>query len=381
MARLLQAASRFGLNPSDMMADLLRGGTPAPPIPSPVPHWQVAIDRKFEALGHLQSLLATPDKSVHFRDATDLSDREAIARLVKQADVAATLRNMGYTSDVKALRHAQVYSFNAETIGAIRMASLAIPHESPLTAVKTPTTGSGWFWFGEPIPLAASPIASDTLDALLWSWVNTAPRAESPAIMFSAYVVTRKGSGRLGQCLPSTRWFWPVDMSYDEMMRHNAASYDLDYPPDGNPVMSEGIQLAGREETLRVVGELSLFFLAACLWMQQRVVVSAPGHVERHARKRYVREHQLQEPPTVQVVALRRTERAPAEPGADPDGQAAARTYSHRWIVGWETGGFARLQPVGPGRKDRKLIWIAPFPAGPKDKPLRMRPKVYAVVR
>jgi hypothetical protein len=101
-----------------------------------------------------------------------------------------------------------------------------------------------------------------------------------------------------------------------------------------------------------------------------------PGHVERHARKRYQREFKLPETPTVQVVALRKTARTPVE-DAPADRAASAREYHCRWIV----QGHARLQACGPGRKDRKLIWIDPHPAGPADKPLKIKTKVYAVIR
>jgi hypothetical protein len=123
---------------------------------------------------------------------------------------------------------------------------------------------------------------------------------------------------------------------------------------------------------------LSLFFVMACLWFRQTVPVltKEPGHVERHAKKRYVRDHKLKDMPTVQVVALRKSLRVPAESAPD-DRQATARQYQCRWIV----KGHPRLQPCGPGRKDKKLIWIEAYPKGPADKPLRTRERVYAVIR
>ena len=53
--------------------------------------------------------------------------------------------------------------------------------------------------------------------------------------------------------------------------------------------------------------------------------------------------------------------------------------WSMRWMVGLETGGFWRKQPVGPGRSERKLTWINPYMKGPDDKPLVIRPTVHTV--
>lgn len=48
-----------------------------------------------------------------------------------------------------------------------------------------------------------------------------------------------------------------------------------------------------------------------------------------------------------------------------------------RWIV----SGHFRHQPYGPQSSLRKVIWIAPYIAGPVDKPLHIRERVTAIVR
>lgn len=67
----------------------------------------------------------------------------------------------------------------------------------------------------------------------------------------------------------------------------------------------------------------------------------------------------------------------PAEPAhasrPDPDDGNGKRRYSCRWIV----SGHYRSQPVGPGRAQRRRIWIAPYIAGPEDKPLVIKPIVH----
>jgi len=169
------------------------------------------------------------------------------------------------------------------------------------------------------------------------------------------------------------------------MLDGNGRSWDADYGPGS--ALADDPLLVGRDATLLCVRELSTFFAMACVWFRQTVAASgkkrgepvlstADGHVERHAKKRYVREHKLSDPPTVQVVALRRTARVGAAEQTRAE-RASAREYSCRWIV----RGHPRLQACGPGRKDRKTIWIEAHPAGPEGKPFRTREKVFAVVR
>jgi hypothetical protein len=182
--------------------------------------------------------------------------------------------------------------------------------------------------------------------------------------------------------IPSTRWFWPLRASLHQMLVFNAHSWEKEYGPGGPYEGASNIM--GRDPTLLCVTELSLFFLMSCVWFRQTVskpsiLQQEPGHIERHARKRIQKEHKLDEPPTVKVIMLRKAMRTPASE-APADRQEGAREYSCRWIV----DGHARLQPVGPERKDRKLIWIEPYIGNAKDvdKPLKTSSeKVYAVVR
>jgi hypothetical protein len=121
-----------------------------------------------------------------------------------------------------------------------------------------------------------------------------------------------------------------------------------------------------------------MFFAMACVWFEQRVPVltKAPGHIERHARKRMMKAQKLAEPPTVHVIALRKSLRV--ESGDAPtERQEGAREYHCRWVV----KGHPRKQPCGPGRKDIKVIWIETHIAGPDDKPVKERETVFAVIR
>jgi hypothetical protein len=110
-----------------------------------------------------------------------------------------------------------------------------------------------------------------------------------------------------------------------------------------------------------------------CFWALSNQKI-ASGKRGRKARRRWIRE--IGAPPatgSVRVVTLRRYSENEAEYVGDDTGQE----YSHRWIV----NGHWRNQACGAGRKDRKLIWIAPHEKGPKDKPLIVRHDVNILSR
>lgn len=401
--KLLDWSKRFGKTLVDghTLLDLVDGldGIRKPMQAAVVPHWQQALDAQFEVVRTLQGLLRdTTQTEVFPEKAVDLTDAMAMLKVAKQAKARNEFRALGFDEDLRVMRSAQAYSFNAETEAAIIEASASIPHDAPLSSIETPNTGAGWFWFGEPLKVAASPVASDHTHALLWSWVggdyvdidlatmHEQKVSPEPALLFSAYVRDEKGGIHHGKMFPSTRWHWPLHLSFHDMLAFNAGSWDHTYGP--GTAMEHDPYIISRKDTLSIIADLSLFFVMACVWFRQTVpgepkkklnpiLTQTPGHIERHARKRYQREHKLKVVPTVQVVALRKTARTAVE-DAPTERAEGARHYSCRWIV----KGHPRLQPCGPGRKDRKLIWIDAYPAGPEDKPLKTKTTtVYAVVR
>ena len=433
--KLVAWRKTFGTKSQADVADLLNGGIKPPTPQNHIPHWQKALDARFGAMKLLESVMDERFAAA-FNEATDMKNPAAVQRMIDRAEALKTLRNLGFRDDLKFLRAADSYSFNHETIEAITEAAKSIPHDSPLSAVETPNVGAGWFWFHDPLKVTASPASADETNALLWGWTNgersyrmnltsisdkispeLAARLQKrhganatteelnalgaemkelgltkeqfnsmweemerpPSLMFSAYVIDRGksplGPVSKGEPLPSTRWFWPIDMSYDEMLEYNSRSWDKSYGEGGKYAGAPNI--VSREETMKCIGDLSLFFLAACVWFKQKIIIASPGHIERHARKRMVKEHKLKETPSVRVIALRASvKRGPAEPREPREGENP-REYHYRWIV----KGHPRLQVCGPGRRDRKLIWIDPYPKGPEDKPLRTREKVFAVIR
>jgi hypothetical protein len=341
---------------------------PAGMPPHAQPHWQQALDRKVEAM----TALAKMEKALTFTGEGRLLDNPSNRLLLDMSE------------DLKALKVADVYSFNADTMHTIMVAASSIPHEAPLKSIEVPMAQAGWFWFAEPYPVASAPVASDSTHAVLWSWDTN---FTEPTIRFSAYVVNEKllmGNERRGSITPSTKWYWPLSASIHEMMALSSGLYDEGYGPNSPESISKEAAI-GKEHTLKVVMELSQFFMQCCQWFRQTVpgtqrkidpkLTQETGHIERHARKRY--EKEFKATPTVRVIALRKsavtaTER---EETTDVDGK---RHLKVRHVV----SGHHRMQPCGPGRKDVKLIWVDAFLRGPEDAPFKPpTDRVYAVIR
>jgi hypothetical protein len=103
------------------------------------------------------------------------------------------------------------------------------------------------------------------------------------------------------------------------------------------------------------------------LLLNQTVTQTEDALLSRPQARR-ARRHRL--PGRVVVVTLRRRKQS------EHVGETLVE-WSHRWVV----RGFWRWQPCGPGRSERKRIWVAPFVKGPEDKPLIVSDKVYALHR
>lgn len=345
-----------------LMDLLFAGSEPKPMIPI-LPHWQIALDMRFAALRGLQQM--RPPSAINLEETFDLKNPDEAIHAIKLAQQKSQVLVDNVRQDAKALIQAETYSFNVDTTQAILLASQTVLRETPLSAVETPGSGrAGWFWFAEPIPIQTSKMP-EGVSALLWYWTKDAD--EKPFIVFTTFIL-RKGETPLG----TVSWRWEIDEKWSEIVdgvRDTTTAVSID--------ASGVFSISDKAQVLKITGEMTLFFIAACGWMKQRVAVATPGHIERHARKRLQREQRLKEPPSVQVIALRRSARSTDMPATPREGDAAAREYHHQWVV----GGHWRLQKVGPGRRDVKLIWIMPYTKGPEGAPLLQRNRVFAVVR
>lgn len=80
----------------------------------------------------------------------------------------------------------------------------------------------------------------------------------------------------------------------------------------------------------------------------------------------------------VRVVDLRPRPRT--ETDAETVGSPSRREHDHRWKVAGPDGtGFWRQQAYGPRWSQHRPIWIEPYEAGPKDKPLKLRETVHVL--
>lgn len=107
------------------------------------------------------------------------------------------------------------------------------------------------------------------------------------------------------------------------------------------------------------------------LWvvMGQEISHIQEEHPDRSTKRRLER---MKIPPQVSVITLRR----PANPHVHQEGESGVE-WQHRWLV----RGHPRWQACGPGRSERKLIFIQPFWKGPEDAPIKQTSKVYRVAR
>jgi hypothetical protein len=119
-----------------------------------------------------------------------------------------------------------------------------------------------------------------------------------------------------------------------------------------------------------LTGSTNVNRLVQALWtiMAEPLTDVREETVDRATKRRMER---MKIPPKVTVITLRR----PANPHQqDEEGHVE---WQHHWIV----RGHPRWQPYGPGRSERRLIWINPHLRGNLDAPLKQSDKVYVVKR
>jgi hypothetical protein len=107
--------------------------------------------------------------------------------------------------------------------------------------------------------------------------------------------------------------------------------------------------------------------LAYWLLLRQTIVQVEDAEVTHQQAKRARR---ADVPDRVTVVRLRTVKRPRG------DGQCSVE-WSHRWLV----RGHWRNARVGPGRVERRMVWIHDQIRGPEDKPLAKSERVYSLQR
>lgn len=290
--------------------------------------WMTALEMQFAAARTLQRLQAAPP-----RDALEMADFDAM----------------------RALPLSQSFAWSNETTQAVWQAAKTIPGDTSFTSVNLPSDIC-WWWFAWPLPI---PMTNNTHDedlpridtqhisALL---INSTINSDGNFISVSDFRLTE-----YGPCL-SSFFIAPRGATLDGILNGLA--------------VAPGTHGSSHPTSARVRA-LSRFFLAACVWLEQRIIVTTDGHIERHRRKQIAREHNVPQPSSVKIVQLRRRE-SDAERLSD-------ETESIDWSCQWIVNGHWRNQPY---KNERKLIYILPFVKGPADKPLKVpKQTVYEVSR
>lgn len=276
--------------------------------------WMTALEMQFAALAEAQRGL----ERINRNEAQRGDYRTPLLRLIR------------------ALKRADAYAWSGDTAKAVGFAAQTIPFDSRYDA-NALQGSAGWWWFDQP--------PREEMRALLWHhedeslWLHVfADAADGTPLFLSDFVWLRADSLRQA-----------VDAA--------------DHPRE----RVAGVDANGKIETLPVSGSAredmrnaSTFYVAACAWLQQRIVTMSSGHVERHRRKQLAREHDAVVS-DVKVIQLRRSETSSRTPSAGGD----PVDWSCRWIV----GGHWRNQPY---KDERKLIYITPYVKGPEDKPLKV---------
>lgn len=108
-------------------------------------------------------------------------------------------------------------------------------------------------------------------------------------------------------------------------------------------------------------GSWALIVRAAWRLMRQPLAQGTTEQADRAARRKLARAGQPAS--CIRVIHIRRREHAPRSSA----GNGPARHHDHQWWV----GGHWRTYWCGPGRYRPEDRWIAPYLAGPDDKPVR----------
>lgn len=234
------------------------------------------------------------------------------------------------------LRHAECYSFTTETAAAIALASKTIPMESRVGRQVFPSH-AGWWWFQKAITVPGLDKDSDQCEALSWG------QSEQGVWVFGWLRDYDKGFHRD-----------PIPVYGEQCIGESSLSELQAASSKGKDPNEAASKTAGLH--------IWRFILAGTAWLQQRIVTSSSGHIERHRRKQLARENAVVVS-DVKVIELRRRETS----------TALSVPCSHEvveWSCRWVVNGHWRNQPYANG--ERKLIYIMPFVKGPSDKPLRV---------
>ncbi len=240
---------------------------------------------------------------------------------------------------------ADTYAFRENILEAVARASETIPDYSVLSQELLPC--SIGFWAFDDIKGAGG------FGGFCGLLFGRHPDPDDRSVLFRLF------GGTAQKPFPTVSWTWTLDASLSKFVNDFPRSLPEEWDNEQKEALEASICLACR------------FFLAGCVWLQQRIITTTGGHVERHRRKQLAREHNAPLPSDVKIIQLRRAESVPHE--------SSWQNESVEWSCRWIVNGHWRNQPY---KDERKLIYILPYVKGPDDKPLKVPSHtVYSVNR
>lgn len=298
--------------------------------------WQVALEAQLAALSSVKKLLAF--------DRPDLAELQSSWRV-----------------DDALLRTAEPYAWSDEVTSAVLQASRSIPLDTDLNQWNLQTSHAAFWHFQTPLPFKTTHL-DEGVRSLVFGWIRTQQRDFGmPVCSWIDDPLDR------WTIIPSQTFEWANGDTLGGMLEATRGFHKMNYGPGGKWEHTDKI---GLDAFMAATEGLARFMLAALAWLDQKIIVTDGGHIERHRRKAFNRETK-QSLEKIRVVQLRKTIYPEREHGES----------EVEWTCRWAVSGHWRNTPCGPGKKDRQLRYIMPFIKGPADKPFRATKKVYEVRR
>ena len=236
------------------------------------------------------------------------------------------------------LKGGELFYVEPEMCELARVAAQTLPAFT--LAQDDPPSRAGMIWFSQP---AAVWDAADTMvDICAVSWLPVRNTLRMSAHVERDAIPHFQAGNLQGLGFPAV---FPL------------GSWDAPVGDDGLPK-----PIPGGDKHFDVLAVTKTLWLL----MRQPLARESTEMPDRTARRRAVREGR--EPPPVRVIHLRR-------PSSSSGQSGEPAVWHHRWIV----RGHWRMQPWGPGRQQRRPVWIAPFVKGPEGAPMLGGEKVYVL--
>jgi hypothetical protein len=263
----------------------------------------------------------------------------------------------------EALPKAELWWVNEDMTALVDHSAKTLP-ETTLTADLLPAD-FGLVFFATPLEGTQSD-CGDPIHTNAMVWAHRGARDGAWQYAEDSVLITSYHYSRQGDLIGSRKYGWAT-ASEDGWAPIGAATWVFGTNTDEvafNGFEGDDVRNASLSEDRR--------WLAATWLLASQPLASSDIH--RPDRSAARRSRRADVGSDVRVVGLR-----PRSRPNDAD-QVEGRTHKdhdYRWLVAGPNGdGFWRQQAYGPGRAYRKPLWITPYEAGPKDKPLKVRETV-----